>query len=302
MKIIYLLTALLIVSACNLVQLKENHSTKKLNRNSIAMNYFDADSLHVKYWKGGSGPVVVFIHGFGGDALLTWEKELHEFSKTHTVIAMDLLWFGESKWNKTPNLATQTQAIEALLTHLNITRAKFIGQSYGGFVAIDFAIKNQAMVEKLCIANCPGTTFNVAELETVCKSFGVSRVDELFVFDDPLELQRLLNLSTYSNKKLPKSVLKQAYAEYFSQNHVQLRQLMQSLPGEQARLTDVRPLQRIPTLVLWGEKDEIFSYAEGEKFAKTIQAQFISIPNSGHAVQVDQHKAFTNVLGEFIRN
>lgn len=303
MRAIYVfLLALFILNSCNLVKWKENNSTKKLAKNHVLSTSMDQDSLHINYWTGGDGPVLVFIHGFGGDALMTWEKELSHFSKNHTVIAMDILWFGESYSNQPANLETQTAAIDVLLNNLMVDSATIVGQSYGGFIALDYATKHPEKVEKLIIANSPGSTFNINELQTVCTNFGVKSIDELFVFDDYQNVQRLVDLSSYKNPRIPSSILKQSYELYFNQHHNQLRELMRTLPGEQERLMDISMITKIPTLVLWGEKDEIFSEPEGIKFAKAVGAKFVSIPKCGHAPQIDNPKEFLRILDEFIMN
>jgi pimeloyl-ACP methyl ester carboxylesterase len=291
---------LLILGSCNLVRMKNNQTAKKLRKDTIETANFDADSLHIKYWKGGQGPIVVFVHGFGGDALMTWERELAHFSKTHTVITYDLLWFGKSYSNAKPNLLAQTEALEKLLAYLKVDSATFVGQSYGGFIALDFATQHPEMIQKLVIANSPGSTFDVSHLDTVCKDYGVSRIDELFVMDRPQDLQRLINMSTYKKPHVPKFLLKQMYSEFCDQYHEELRLLLQTLPTEKARISDLTDIKQIPTLVLWGENDELFPKAEGIKFANAVNAEFVSIPNCGHAAQMDAHDAFLNALNEFI--
>lgn len=301
MKSILLLSALFIIISCNVVKWKDKHSTKKLAKKEIVHQYFDEDALHIKYWKGGSGPTIVFIHGFGGDALLSWEKEMKLLSKNHTVIAMDILWFGESKSNKPAVLATQTEAIEKLLKKLNVTKASFIGQSYGGFILVDFALKHPEMVERMIVANSPGTTFDIKELDVVCSNYKVKSIDEMFVFSEPEKIQNLVNLSSYKKPHLPKFALKQSFEIHFAGNQNEKINLLKSLPAEQDRMKDISSLQKIETLVLWGEFDEIFSLKSGQTFANAINAKFISIPKCGHAPQIDDHDSFLRILKEFFK-
>jgi pimeloyl-ACP methyl ester carboxylesterase len=289
------------ISSCNIVRIKQNSATHKLDKQGIVANKFVNDSLTMKYWKGGSGPVLVFIHGFGGDALMTWEKELKQFSKNHTVIALDVLWFGESMSIQKPQLSAQRDAVINLLKSLKIEKATFIGQSYGGFIAIDIAINHPEMTEKLVIANCPGTTFDVKELEGVCASFNVKSIEELFILYKPEHVQRLVDLSSFSNPKLPKFLLKQSFDTYFDFNHEQQFLLLNTLPLEQNRFQEDANLKTIPTLVLWGEKDEIFSFDSGKHFAESIEAEFVSIPKCGHAPQIDDHKSFLFQLDKFFK-
>lgn len=290
----------LLLASCNVVRMKQKSATRKLARNAITVHTFQVDSSTIKYWKGGNGPALVFIHGFGGDALMSWEKEMEEFSKNYTVIAPDILWFGESTSSKKPQLSSQRVAIERLLQHLKIDKATIVGQSYGGFIAIDVAMHNPALIDKLVIANCPGTTFNVQELEDVCTAFKVKSIEELFVLKKPKDVQRLIDLSSYTDPHLPKFILKQSFDKYFDYNHEEQFQLLNTLPNEQDRFSDDRILKTIPTLVLWGEHDEIFSFAEGKRFADSIQADFVSIPKCGHAPQIDDHAAFLSILKNFM--
>ena len=184
---------------------------------------------------------------------------------------------------------------------LKIEKATFIGQSYGGFIAIDIAINHPEMTQKLVIANCPGTTFDVKELEGVCAAFKVKSIEELFILYKPEHVQRLVDLSSYSNPKFPKFLLKQSFETYFDFNHEQQFLLLNTLPFEQNRFREDAILKTIPTLVLWGEQDEIFSFASGKYFAESIQAEFVSIPKCGHAPQIDKHKSFLLLLDKFFK-
>lgn len=301
MKSIFLyLISTLLLGSCNLVKLNNKYAEKSLNKKNVYNASYDQDSLHINYWKGGQGPTLVFVHGFGGDALVTWEKELTHFSKTHTVIAYDLLWFGQSYSNQEPNLSTQTNALEQLLAFLQIDSMTLVGQSYGGFIALDFATQHSDLIQKIVYANSPGSVFNVSYLDSVSKNYGVTSIDELFVMDEPKDLQRLITMTTYSNKRFPKFLLKQMYNEFFHQHHAQLRMLIQTLPDEKERISDFKEIKQIPSLVLWGEQDELFPKQEGEKFANEINAQFISITKCGHAPQIDNHDMFLKILNDFI--
>jgi pimeloyl-ACP methyl ester carboxylesterase len=277
------------------------HTIKSLNKNEIYSSVFKSDSISIKYWKGGHGPTLVFIHGFGGDGTVTWEKELKHFVETNTIITYDLLWFGDSYSNEPANLSTQTSALEKLLAHLQIDSATLIGQSYGGFVALDFAYKFPDKVERLVIANSPGPTFDISYLDTVCKNFELNTISDLFVLEDPNNIQRLMNAATYSDKHIPKFLRRQMFDAYFHKNNAEQIALMTSLPAEQSKMQDLSTFKKIPTLVLWGENDEIFPLKEGQKFATAIDAKFVSIPKCGHGPQVDQHKAFLKILNDFIQ-
>ena len=300
-SLVLLLSTFILLSGCGRVFEKgliklEN----ELYRKGVVANNFTTDSLQIHYWKGGSGPAILFLHGFGGDALLTWRKELEELSKTHTVVAPDLLWFGQSKAKFTPDLSAQRRAVESLCAFLKIDSAQIVGQSYGGFLALDLVSGGKVHANKLLIANCPGTTFRVSELDKVCAAYKVRTIDELFIFDKPEFLQRLIDVSTFSDPSIPRVVQEKMYQRYFASYHNELRHLMQSLPSEQSRFQDPANFKKFPMMVLWGEKDELFPLSEGKRFAESTGASFVVIPKCGHAPQMDNHRVFTKQIKEFL--
>ena len=290
---------LIICSSCNVVKIYSNFTTRKLSRNSIKNYVYETPGFQLNYWKGGEGPVIILLHGFAGNAQLTWKNELLALAKTHTVIAPDLLWFGKSNATLTPNLNNQTIVIKQLLNHLKVDTFSVIGQSYGGFLALNLALNNPKIVKKLCIANSPGNTFNKEELENVAKKYKVDNVSDLFVFKEAKYLQRLYDLAAFKKHSLPGFLAKQLFETYFNQHHPELVKLMLSLQEENNSLEKNNSLWPIKSCVIWSENDELFSLKEGQKFASSIHADFQSIKNCGHAAQLDQPKLFTNAIVHF---
>jgi pimeloyl-ACP methyl ester carboxylesterase len=302
MRYIFLILSVLsLLYSCSLLDKGIIRYEKQLHRKGIFPIDFKSNSETIHYWKGGKGPVILFLHGFGLDALLTWRNELITLSRTHTVIAPDLLWFGKSYSKAIPNLASQRKAIEEVLSHLCIDSLSIVGQSYGGFIALDLAATSSLKIEKLVIANCPGTTFHLSDLGSVCAAYGVREIDELFVFDDPKQLQRLINLSTFSNPTIKTKLSVELYKHYFAANHDERRTLMRSLPLEQQRFEDPSIFRNYHMMVLWGEKDELFALSEGERFAESTSAKLEVIPKCGHAPQVDDHHSFLKLIRQFFQ-
>ncbi|HXV57366.1 MAG TPA: alpha/beta fold hydrolase [Gaiellaceae bacterium] len=49
----------------------------------------EVDGLRIAYERAGEGPPVVFLHGYVGDGLRTWRRQLEALSDEHTVVAWD---------------------------------------------------------------------------------------------------------------------------------------------------------------------------------------------------------------------
>jgi pimeloyl-ACP methyl ester carboxylesterase len=299
LKLVIPLSSILLLFSCNPVLFVKKQGARQLKRKDILPQTLTTEDYTMKYWKGGNGPVILFLHGFGGDALFTYQNELAILAKNHTVIAPDLLWFGESNSSLPATIESQIVAIERLLKELNVDTFSMIGQSYGGFIAVLMAEKYPEKIDRLCIANSPGPMFNKALIDEVCESHGFGSIQEAFVFDSYAGVQPLLDLASYSNTKFPVWLLKLMYQSDFSANKNEQRGLLTSLIAEPERPEAIAALKRMNVMVLWGEYDELFYLSEGERFANSIKAKFTIIKDVGHAPQMDDRKAFTKVVADF---
>lgn len=275
-----------------------------LRKNNILPYTYMDEEFTIHYHYGGQGPALLFIHGFALDGMMNWVDVVVPFSQHYTVIVPDLLWFGKSSSTRTPSLESQRKALETLLRDLDVTQVNVVGQSYGGFVAVDLAMKNPGLIDKLVVANSPGTTFNENTLKPLLKKNSVNTISDLFIMKDGLDIKRLIHVTSHKKPYFPKFLLKQLYKHFFSKHHEEWRILLDSLPEEKKRVENdsLEPLQKCNVLVLWGEHDELFITSEGEKFAQLIRANFAVIPGAGHAPQLDNMTEFMRVIRQFLLN
>ncbi len=98
-----LLPLALVTSAAGSISPQPAHAQA---RASIAQEEFPAprgftpgyrtiDGVNLHYVKGGSGPLVLLVHGFG-QTWYEWREMMPELARTHTVIAVDLPGLGQS--------------------------------------------------------------------------------------------------------------------------------------------------------------------------------------------------------------
>jgi pimeloyl-ACP methyl ester carboxylesterase len=280
------------------------YKLRYLRKNNILPYTYMDEEFTIHYHYGGQGPALLFIHGFALDGMMNWVDVVVPFSQHYTVIVPDLLWFGKSSSTRMPSLESQRKALEILLRDLNITQVNVVGQSYGGFVAVDLAMKNPGLIDKLVVANSPGTSFDENTLEPLLKKNSLSTISDLFVMKDGLDIKRLIHVASYKKPYFPEFLLKQLYKHFFSKHHEEWRILLDSLPEEKKRVENdsLEPLQKCNVLVLWGEHDELFIMSEGEKFARLIRANFAVIPGAGHAPQLDNMTEFIRVIRQFLLN
>jgi len=77
---------------------------------------------------------------------------------------------------------------------------------------------------------------------------------------------------------------------------------LNSFKGHLGSVDDIKRI-RIPTLVLWGEKDSIFTRAaEDELIRELPHAQFSAYPETGHALHWERPERFSRELLAFIQS
>jgi pimeloyl-ACP methyl ester carboxylesterase len=92
-------------------------------------------------------PALVFLHGSWDDSR-QWQDVMAILSQNFLCIAPDLLGFGDSIANHTPNsVAIEVDCLEEFLGSLKLRSVYLIGHSLGGWIATSFALKYPDLVE-----------------------------------------------------------------------------------------------------------------------------------------------------------
>jgi pimeloyl-ACP methyl ester carboxylesterase len=110
------------------------------------------DLGHLSYDVVGDGPPVVLVHAGVADHRM-WDAIVPALAERHTVIRYDLRGFGESAPPTGP--FTETDDLRRLLDHLDCERVRLVGASWGGRVAVDFALTHPSRVHSLALLAPP---------------------------------------------------------------------------------------------------------------------------------------------------
>ena len=113
------------------------------------------NSVDLYFRVDGEGPAVVFCHG-RASTHLSWCHQVVALRAHHTCITYDLRGFGRSSDEPDdPGLAAHCADLEGLLDHLGIAKAFVVGQSMGGFGALQFALRHPERVLGLVLTSTP---------------------------------------------------------------------------------------------------------------------------------------------------
>ena len=99
---------------------------------------------------------VILLHGFFYDSFM-WASNMSTFAKQHKVYAPDLWGFGYSTREMLDfGYELYVKQLKLFMDAVGIDRAIIVGQSFGGGVAIKFAVDYPERVEKLIFVSAAG--------------------------------------------------------------------------------------------------------------------------------------------------
>jgi pimeloyl-ACP methyl ester carboxylesterase len=117
-------------------------------------DYAPVNGLQLYYELHGEGQPLVLIHGGGSTIQTSFSKILPLLAEHFKIIAVELQAHGHTRDRDTPESFEQDAAdIIALLSHLQIDKASFLGFSNGGQTAMQIGIISPDLVNKLIIVS-----------------------------------------------------------------------------------------------------------------------------------------------------
>jgi pimeloyl-ACP methyl ester carboxylesterase len=149
---------------------------------TIGHVHFEGAAIH--YETRGSGRPVVFVHAGFVDSRM-WDPQWNELAERYQVLRYDQLGFGKS--DPAPGPVARHKELAAVVRHLEIGRATFVGCSMGGTTVLDFAFENAELVDALVLVSATPSGFElegdappeIARMTEAAKAGDHARVQEL---------------------------------------------------------------------------------------------------------------------------
>jgi len=244
----------------------------------------------VRYWRGGSGTPIVFVHGFGTEAHVNWYQQMVACVPHFDVIAPDLPGFGGSDRLSTPNcIALQVRCLAALLERLGLERVALVGHSMGGWISLAFATTYPERVERLVVVDAAGLRFD--------PDLSLERALLPKTLDD---VRLLISANFHRAVRVPAFVLRDLLR--VARRDVAPRtELLQRLVYGDEHLDDRLKLIAAPTLVVWGRADKLTPPELGERIVAAVpNARLVVFEDGAHSPNVEQPVRFNRLLLAFL--
>lgn len=245
----------------------------------------------------GQGPLVIMVHGLGGDRS-SWRQQIAALQDRYTAVSVDLRGYGDSDDPPGPIQFKQDFCADlvAVMDYFHAPRAHLVGLSMGGRVARTTALQVPERVASLTLANTsPGFDhLEPAQLE----AFVTARSSAIINHQLPPGFGHRQALGMMA-PGTPESIL-QTMAQAVDRLRVDnyLNTLRASTLHDRGdRLEDIA----CPVLLITSDLDTVYPATLTESMlARIPQATLTRISGAGHISNLEQPEAFNRALIEFL--
>ncbi|OCL10741.1 putative hydrolase [Glonium stellatum] len=263
------------------------------------------ENVTIHYNKYGSGPVIVFQHGFP-DKATTWNTfQVDKFADSYTVITPFLRGYPPSGVPDAEEEYTKEKCVSdllAILDHERTQSATIIGHDVGGAVAQYFAAAHPERVHALIMVNTPVLPVFEYLIEF---DKDQQKMAEYTIQYEAYQLGQPKNISSIV-KFILNATYRHEIAEYLEQSPIDgmLHFYNENYPGPPygKNLSTVGLVQNVPSMILWGENDPYFS----PKMIDGLQPWFlkgirlVTVPDAGHWVFRDSPEKVNAEIESFL--
>lgn len=248
------------------------------------LNLF-SETLQLRYTDMGQGRPFLLLHGGAGPASMAGLGLALQASGR--VIAPTLPGFnGTKRPSQFTRIADVTTAYLALIEKLDLRDVVLVGNSVGGWLAAEIALRRSPRIAGIVLLNAVGIDAS-AEGLTIANPMTVTPAERgAMAFHDPARFAIMPSGPDAAAAMLANQQVLMVYAGTPFMYDPTLR----------ARLADMS----VPTLVGWGVGDRIVTVDYGHLLASAIPgAGFTRIDSAGHFPQIEQLDHVARMVSDF---
>ncbi|HEU4390498.1 MAG TPA: alpha/beta hydrolase [Blastocatellia bacterium] len=251
--------------------------------------------VKIYYQEAGQGPVVILLHGLGGDST-NWAATIGPLSEHFRVLVPDQVGFGKSdKPLISYRVGTYVDFLDAFYKELKIGRASLVGNSLGGWISAAFAIAHPDKVDRLILVDAAGFALpkdpvaaGVARSLNTSTRQGVKDILPLVFYNTQLYASDVA-IDTFFTRRLKAG------------DGYTVEQVVESVIRGEDVLDNKLSGVKAPTLIVWGREDRLTTLAGGERFNKEIAGSRLKvIDKCGHVPQIEKAAEFNGIVLGFL--
>jgi len=289
----YLFLTLIAIGLCLIGFFWENDiplATLKAKYSNQESQFIELSDMQVHYRDEGNSNdsiPLVLLHGTGA-SLHTWEGWVKELQKSHRVITLDLPAYGLTGPNPTGDysISFYTDFIRDFLSKIGVKQCILGGNSLGGYIAWNVALKYPKLAQKMILVDAAGYPMQPKSTPIAFQLASFPVIKNLFKYVTPKAILAKSIQNVYGN---PSKVTPELIDRYFE---LSLR------PGNRAAFIDRMSTFKksgldenykniatitIPTLIIWGNKDLLIPISVAKHFHRDLpNNKLVTFESLGH--------------------
>lgn len=256
--------------------------------------FAEVNGTRLYYEASGSGPALVFLHGFTLDRRM-WARQVDTLSSRYRVVAVDARGFGRSAM---PGAAAYRHCddLAALCGYLHLSRVVAIGHSIGAHQTLELALERPDLVAgwvSVCLSGIGGVPFP----EEVTNMFGAIRqaARERSLDEAKVIWSRGGWFASARETPALAAELDAMLADYSGWHWTHDNPAKNVEPAASERLGELR----IPALIVTGKRDLPYNEAIGARLLERIAgASALALPHAGHMANMEDPDAVSRAIAE----
>jgi pimeloyl-ACP methyl ester carboxylesterase len=260
----------------------------------------DAGGIETSYLEAGSGEPVLMLHGSGPgvSALANWQHNIPTLAQRFHVLAPDIVGFGTTDRPEqiVYSLRTWTDHIWAFMDARGIAKARIIGNSLGGRIALQMATDQPDRIAKMVLMGAPGVGMTPSEGLAALRAYEPSHdamrellrnyfaVDPAMITDDLVKIRYEASIADGAYE---------AYrAMFFDPRHA----------GTELGITEaeVRAIAT-PTLLIHGREDRVVPLQVSVTMLGLLPNADLHVFSAcGHWTQIERADEFSAVVSDYL--
>lgn len=259
-----------------------------------------AGGIETNYLETGSGEPLVFIHGSGPGvtAYANWRLVLPILGERFHCYAPDMAGFGftERPVGMSYGLRVWVDQLAGFLDALGLEKVSLVGNSFGGAIALRFAVEHPQRIHRLVLMGSVGVPFKITEA-----------LDAAWGYEPSLPAMReMLDYFAYSRDLVTDEL---AQVRYQASIRPGFQESFASMfPAPRQRWVDAlsTPDDHIakiaaPTLIVHGRDDQVIPLETSLRLHELIDDSELHVfGRCGHWTQIERSGPFAALVGEFL--
>lgn len=248
-----------------------------------ASRFLNVDGVRIHYRDEGSGQPLVLIHANFG-SLLSWDSWVDALKDQHRILRFDLTGHGLTGPDPSGDYSLEraVRLTERFVDALGLTRFAIGGTSLGGTVAMHYAAAHPERVERLILLS-PGALEGRSQQKA---GRSVPPIANILKYITPRALAAYMLKSRFGDPTKVDDKLIDQWYEMWLREGQRAAILARLRTYSSADLETVTAAVRVPTLILWGEKNPQAPVGQAEELRKMLVnargGQIITYPGVGH--------------------